>query len=108
MLYKNQLFRNVALGDRMKAFVRRITEDHRIDLTLSQQGYREVKNSAEILFDLLTKNGGSLPINDNSDPAKVSQLTQMSKKLFKRSLGVLMKSGVVKSTEDGIQIIKAE
>ncbi len=108
MLYKNQLFRPIAVGDRMNAFVRRITEDRRIDLTLSQQGYREVKNSAEVLLDLILKNGGSLPINDNSDPAEVSKLTQMSKKLFKRSLGVLMKRGEVEATEQGIRIIKGE
>ncbi|MFI3289009.1 MAG: S1-like domain-containing RNA-binding protein [Rikenellaceae bacterium] len=108
MLYKNQLFRPIAVGDRMNAFVRRITEDRRIDLTLSQQGYREVKNSAEVLLDLILKNGGALPINDNSDPAEVSKLTQMSKKLFKRSLGVLMKRGDVEATERGIRIIKGE
>ncbi len=108
MLYKNQLFRPIAVGDRMNAFVRRITEDRRIDLTLSQQGYREVKNSAEVLLDLINANGGSLPINDNSDPAEVSRLTQMSKKLFKRSLGVLMKRGEVEPTQQGIRIVKGE
>ncbi len=108
MLYKNQLFRPIAVGDRMKAYVRRITEDHRVDLTLSQQGYREVKNSAEILYDLIKENGGSLPINDNSAPEQVARVTQMSKKLFKRSLGVLMKRGDVEATERGIQIIKGE
>lgn len=108
MLYKNQLFRPIAVGDKMMAFVRRITEDHRIDLTLSQQGYREVKNSAEVLLDLLNDNGGALPINDNSDPAEVARVTQMSKKLFKRSLGVLLKRGEVEATERGIQIVKGE
>ncbi len=108
MLYKNQLFRPIAIGDRFNAYVRRITEDNRIDLTLQQQGYKEVKNSAEILLDLLNKNGGELPINDNSDPARVAELTLMSKKLFKRSLGVLLKQGIVEATESGIRIIKAE
>ncbi|MFR9620601.1 MAG: S1-like domain-containing RNA-binding protein [Rikenellaceae bacterium] len=108
MLYKNQLFRPIAVGDRIKAYVRRITEDNRIDLTLNQQGYKEVKNSAEILLDLLNKNNGELPINDNSAPERVAELTLMSKKLFKRSLGVLLKQGLVESTERGIRIIKAE
>lgn len=108
MLYRNQLFRPVAVGDRMNAYVRKITEDNRIDLTLSQQGYREVKNSAEVLLDLLKDNGGELPINDNSAPERVAQLTQMSKKLFKRSLGVLLKRGDVEISERGIKIVKGE
>ncbi len=106
MIYRNQIFKKVNVGDRMKAFVRRITEDNRIDLTLQQQGYKEVKNSAETLFDLLKANGGELPINDNSDPAEVTKHTEMSKKLFKRSLGVLLKRGDVEATERGIRIIQ--
>ncbi len=108
MLYRNQLFRPIAVGDRMNAYVRRITEDNRIDLTLSQQGYKEVKNSAEVLLDLLNEHGGELPINDNSTPERVAQLTQMSKKLFKRSLGVLLKRGDVEMTEQGIKIVQGE
>ncbi|MFI3292679.1 MAG: S1-like domain-containing RNA-binding protein [Rikenellaceae bacterium] len=105
MLYKNQIFKSVAIGDRMRAFVRKITEDFRIDVSLTQQGYKEVKNSAETLLDMIKANGGSLPINDNSAPEEVSRITQMSKKLFKRSLGVLLKRGEVAPTEDGIKLM---
>ncbi len=106
MIYRNQIFKPVGVGERMKAYVRRITEDDRVDLTLQQQGYKEVKSSAETLFELLEKSGGALPINDNSAPEVVTQYTQMSKKLFKRSLGVLLKRGDVEATEQGISIIK--
>ncbi len=106
MIYRNQIFKKVNMGDRMKAFVRRITEDNRVDLTLQQQGYKEVKNSAETLLELIVEHGGELPINDNSAPEKVTQYTEMSKKLFKRSLGVLLKRGEVEATETGIRIIK--
>ena len=51
MLYRNQLFRRVAVGDRMRGYVSRITEDHRIDVSLQQQGYAQVKDSAEVLLD---------------------------------------------------------
>ncbi|MFI3285333.1 MAG: S1-like domain-containing RNA-binding protein [Rikenellaceae bacterium] len=106
MIYRNQIFKSVNVGDRMNAFVRRITEDNRIDLTLQQQGYKEVKNSAETLLEIMIEHGGELPINDNSAPEKVTKYTQMSKKLFKRSLGVLLKRGEVEATEEGIRIIK--
>ncbi len=108
MIYRNQIFKPVNIGDRMKAFVRRITEDNRVDLTLQQQGYKEVKNSAETLLELIVANGGELPIGDNSDPQVVTQYTQMSKKLFKRSLGVLLKRGEVEAVEGGIRLIKRE
>ncbi len=106
MLYKNQIFREVKIGDKMQGFVRKITEDFRIDVSLQQQGYREVKNSAETLLDLIKAGGGSLPINDNSTPEEVTRVTQMSKKLFKRSLGVLLKRGDVEITQQGVKFIK--
>ena len=39
MIYRNQIFRTVAVGDRMKGFVQRITDDNRIDLSLKQAGF---------------------------------------------------------------------
>ncbi len=104
MLYKNQIFKPVAIGERMSGYIRKITEDFRVDVTLQQQGYKEVKNSAETLLDMIKDNGGELPINDNSAPERVSELTQMSKKLFKRSLGVLLKRGEVEMTANGIKL----
>ena len=55
MIYRNQIFRPVHVGDRMKAYVTRITEDNRIDLSLQKQGYDEVKESAERLLELLRR-----------------------------------------------------
>ena len=49
-------------------------------------------------------NGGHLPLNDDSSPEEVKRLTEMSKKVFKRSLGVLMKRGAVEVGEDGIKV----
>ena len=106
MIYRNQLFRPVQIGDRMKGYVRRITEDNRIDISLQQQGYRQVQDSAVTLRDLLQANGGFLPLNDNSDPQEVARMTQMSKKVFKRSVGMLLKSGEVEMTEEGIKLIR--
>ncbi|MEG0808137.1 MAG: S1-like domain-containing RNA-binding protein [Alistipes sp.] len=106
MLYRNQIFRQVAIGDRMRGYIRQITEDKRIDVSLQQEGYAQVKDSADILLQLINDNDGALPLNDDSAPEKVTMLTQMSKKVFKRSLGVLLKRGVVEMNEEGIKLIQ--
>lgn len=106
MLYRNQLFRPVAVGDRLEGYVRRITEDNRIDVSLQQEGYAQVKDSAETLLRLLRDNGGALPLNDDSAPEEIVRLTSMSKKVFKRSLGVLLKNGSVAADEHGIRLTK--
>jgi predicted RNA-binding protein (virulence factor B family) len=107
MLYKNQIFAPVKIGDRMTGFVRRVTEDKRIDVALQKQGYREVKDASERLLAIIKEQGGVLPLGDRSDPAEVARLTEMSKKVFKRSLGVLMKRGDVVTTDTETKLKEA-
>ncbi|MDE5623944.1 MAG: hypothetical protein K2I62_04960 [Alistipes sp.] len=104
MIYRNQIFRPVAVGDRLQGYVSRITEDNRIDISLQQQGFAQVKDSAHTLLDLLHDSGGRLPLNDDSDPEEVRRLTAMSKKTFKRSVGMLLKQGRIEMNERGIRI----
>ena len=104
MLYRNQLFRPIAVGDRTKGYVRKLTEDNRVDVSLQQEGFAQVKDSAEVLLQLVRDNGGFLPLNDDSAPEEVNRLTQTSKKVFKRSLGMLLKRGAVTVDEQGIKI----
>ena len=104
MLYRNQLFRPIAVGDRTKGYVRKLTEDNRIDVSLQQEGFAQVKDSAEVLLQLVRDNGGFLPLNDDSAPEEVNRLPQTSKKVFKRSLGMLLKRGAVTVDEQGIKI----
>ena len=53
MLYKNQIFRPLALGERTTAYVVKVTEERRIDLSLQQRGYSQVKDSAEQLYEAI-------------------------------------------------------
>lgn len=106
MLYRNQLFRPVAVGDRLRGYVAKITDDNRIDLTLRQPGFAGVRDGADLLLDLLRQAGGRLPLNDDSSPEEIRRRTQLSKKSFKRSLGVLLKRGVVAADAEGIRTIK--
>ena len=102
MIYKNQTFRPIRIGDRMEGWVRRITDDNRIDLTLQQVGYDGVATSAEDLLSLIKEHGGTLPVGDDSSPEQIHSLTQMSKKVFKRAVGILLKRGEI--TAEGTQI----
>ncbi len=106
MLYRNQVFCPIALGDRLKATVARITEDNRIDLVLHTRGVEDIRRGADSLLQLLRAQGGALPLNDDSAPGEIVRLTRMSKKAFKRSLGMLLKSGTVTQDAEGIRLRK--
>lgn len=106
MIYKNQLFRPIRVGDSCRGWVRKITEDMRIDVSLQQQGLAEVETSVVKLEQMLKEHVGVLGVNDKSEPQDVARLTGMSKKVFKRALGMLLKQGKVRQTEHGIEVIK--
>lgn len=106
MLYRNQLFRPVAVGDRLTGYVSRITEDHRIDVNLHRQGVAQVRDAADTLRSLLRENDGRLPLGDESSPEEIAARTQLSKKSFKRALGMLLKSGEVEASEREIRLVR--
>ncbi len=108
MLYHNQLFRPVAIGDRLRGYVAKITEDNRIDVSLQQPGFAGVRDGADKLLAMLQEAGGRLPLNDDSTPEEIQRRTQLSKKAFKRSLGVLLKRGEVTADERGIKLTNAK
>ena len=106
MLYRDQLFGEIHIGDRGPAYIRKVTADNRIDLSLQQEGYDEVKTSAERLLGLIRRNNGFLALNDDSTPEQIRDTVHMSKKVFKRSAGYLMKRGDIKMDETGIKLTK--
>ena len=106
VLYNNQIFSRVEVGDTLTAYIRKITEDNRIDVNLQMEGYDQVKDSALKLIELMDKNGGELLIGDGSEPEAIRAITQMSKKVFKRSVGYLLKSGDVDVSPSKIKLIK--
>lgn len=106
MLYDNQIFTDVALGMRMKAYVRKIAEDGRIDLSLQQEGFDQVKVAADEILKMIDEAGGTLPVGDRSDPEEVRMLTGMSKKIFKRAVGYLMTANKVVSGDTTVERIE--
>lgn len=106
MIYKNQIFKPVQIGDKLEGFVKRITDDNRIDLMLREEGYKGVTDSADVLLQLIKDKGGVLEIGDKSSPELIHAETQMSKNQFKRAAGVLMKRGAVDVEEFEIRLKK--
>lgn len=108
MIYRNQIFRPVTVGERTEAYVTRITEDNRIDLSLQQEGYGGVSSSADDLLRLLRESGGEIAVGDDSTPDRIHACTRMSKKVFKRALGMLLKRRAVTTDGTSVKLKKTE
>ena len=95
MIYNDQIFTPVAVGDRLTAYVHRVSEEGRIDLMLQQEGKDQTDSAAAKLVELLKAHKGVLPIGDKSSPEEIATLTGLSKKNFKRAVGALYKQRLV-------------
>ena len=93
MLYRNEVFRDLAVGDTCKGYVLKLREDGKIDLSLKQPGYASVGDSAQRILDVLEANDGFSPCHDKSSPDEIKAAFAMSKKEFKRAAGNLYKAG---------------
>lgn len=108
VIYNDQIFKPVFVGDKLEGYVKKITEDNRIDISLRSEGLSLVQESSSELKDILKENGGFLPLGDKSDPEIIYKTTGMSKKSFKRAVGMLMKSKDIEMSDQGITLLNKE
>lgn len=103
MIFNNDIHKPIKVGDCMKAFVKKIREDNKIDLVLEQPGYRSIEPNAQKVLEVLEDANGYLPLHDKSEPDLIKQLLQMSKKSFKKAIGTLYKDRQIEiKNGDGI------
>ena len=95
VLYHNEVFQPLRKGDRVKGFIKNIRDDGKVDLSLQPQGFQASDDASERIAKYLADHGGSMMITDSSSPGVIYDAFGMSKKLFKKALGALMKNGRV-------------
>ena len=108
LVYDNQVFQEVWLGEKRKGYISRIREDKKIDVSLQPQGKGLINDAREIVLSKLKEAHGFLPFNDNSDPGEISRAFGISKKAFKKAIGGLYKDRVIMITDEGIRLQEEE
>ncbi len=88
---------------RIEARVLRVRPDGKVDLSLRESLKNRMSTEGAELAAILKKAGGFLPVNDDSDPEEIQELTGMSKKAFKRAVGHLLKAGRIEIVKKGIR-----
>lgn len=106
LIYRNEVFRTISVGDRLKGYVKLIREGNKIDLSLEKTGYERIETQAQVVLDLLKKEGGYLPLTDKTNPEQIRNLLEMSKKDFKKAIGGLYKQGIIQLEEQGIRLVQ--
>ena len=105
LLYKDQVYDDIRIGDRVKGYIKSIRPDSKIDVTLQRQGYENIEpNSEKILLELKASRG-FIRLNDSSHPEDIRTVFKMSKKTFKKAIGLLYKEKQIDIKEDGIYLV---
>ena len=105
LVYADQIFKRLAIGDNTKGVIKKIRSDNKIDVSLQPLGDKILEPAANKIYDQLLAHGGFLGLHDKSDPELIKNELQMSKKTFKKGIGTLYKARKILIKNDGIHII---
>ena len=105
LIFINDIFEDIRTGDTMKAYIKRVREDNKIDVVLQSPGYRSIEPNANFILEELKAAGGFMSLHDKSDPQDIKNELGMSKKSFKKAIGTLYKDKQIQIKQDGISLI---
>ncbi|SCI07227.1 CvfB family protein [Bacteroides finegoldii] len=107
LLYENEIFSSIETGMEMKAFVKQVREDGKVDLILQKPGFEKVDDFAKTLLDYIKEQGGRIHLNDKSPAEDIYDTFGVSKKTFKKGVGDLYKKRLITLHEDGIALVES-
>jgi len=105
LIYRDDIFEDIRTGDTLKAYIKKIREDNKIDVVLQTPGYKSIEPNAQYILDEMKSAGGFLPLHDKSSPDEIKDELGISKKSFKKAIGNLFKNKQIVIKDDGIELI---
>lgn len=104
LIYANEVFEPLAIGEKRTMYVKKRRDDGKIDLQLLPPGRVKYEEGAEKILSVLREKG-FLKLHDKSEPEEIKSQLGMSKKHFKQCIGQLYKAREIKLVEGGITLI---
>ena len=105
LLYTNEIFQPLKLGDRVKGYIKGVRSDKKIDLTLQLPSEKTRSDLANQIIEYIKEQGGSALITDKSPPEIIYQQFKVSKKTYKKALGALYKRKMILIEKDKISLL---
>jgi hypothetical protein len=105
MLYSDELLELPKIGDTITAYVKKVREDGKIDVTLKESNAVRAHSLADKIVALMHDCGGTTTLNDKSSPEEIAQKLGCSKKDFKKAVGFLYKSHKIGLFPGGMKLL---
>ena len=106
LIYHNEIFENIQIGDKKRAYVKFLREDGKLDISLQKIGAKKNDDNQSKVLDILEQNGGELGFTYKSDAEDIKDVFGLSKKAFKASLTKLIEEKKIVLLENKISIKK--
>lgn len=106
LIPKKELVQPLVPGDVVHARITSLREDGKMNLSLREKSYKQIKSDSELIYQELMNHNGFLSLNDKSSPEEIKKALQLSKASFKRAVGHLLKDKKIELTKQGIKLIK--
>ena len=105
MIYSNELFRPLEVQETVRARVKHVRPDGKIDLRVGGAARERVGSLTDSILNTLRANGGSMAVTDKSSPDEIRAHFRCSKKDFKKAVGGLYKARLIALTPTTIELL---
>jgi hypothetical protein len=105
MIFANEAFQSLEIGQKHKAYIKNIREDGKLDITLYKTGYNQVVDFSAVLLDAIQNAKGYLALHDKSSAEEIYHTFGVSKKVFKKAVGDLYKKQLIRIESDGLYLL---
>lgn len=102
LVYDNQVFRVLEIGDSLKGYIMQVREDGKVDVALQRSGRQQTLDFADTLLKYMERNGGRCYLHDKSPAEEIYDRFKVSKKVFKKAVGDLYKRRLIEITDHGL------
>ncbi|WP_026805918.1 CvfB family protein [Aliarcobacter faecis] len=101
MIFHSEVFENLKIGDKKRAYVKKVRDDNKLDISLQKIGQKIDDNK---IIEILKNSGGSINFTYKSDVEDIKRVFAMSKKSFKATLTKLLEEKKIILEEDKIKL----
>lgn len=105
LLFENEIFQPIAIGDKLKGYIKEVRPDKKINLTLQLASEKTRGTLANQILAHIKEQGGTTNLTDKSSPDDIYKQFKVSKKSYKKALGALYKRKLILIGKDGVSLV---
>lgn len=106
MIYVDELISHPEIGSTVKAYVKKVRDDGKIDLTLKDTNAKRAHGVADKILEVMNSNGGVTGFTDKSSPEDIARVFGCSKKDFKKAIGFLYKNRIITIAPGELRLVR--